>query len=74
MRMFNPLANWALIGLIIECRCHSTTIGGLRLGTLRRGITNVDWTAVRVGMDGAHVIGASTLPLERLWAARVVAW
>ena len=37
-------------------------------------VTNVDWTAVCVEMDGAHVICASMLALERLRAAGVEAW
>ena len=71
MRMFNPLAVWAPI---ISCRCRSqsATVGGL--GTLWYMVTNVNWTAVCVEMDGAHVICASMLALERLRAAGVGAW
>lgn len=69
MRMLNPLVDRAPI---IGYRCHSVTIGGL--GTLWYMVTNVDWTAVRVDVDGTHVICASILTLECLWAAGVEAW
>jgi hypothetical protein len=37
-------------------------------------VTNVDWMAVYVEMDGTHVICTSMLALECLRAARVEAW
>ena len=69
MQMLNPLVDRALI---IGCRCHSVTIRGL--GTLWYMVTNIDWMAVRVDVDGMHMICVSILTLECLWAARVEAW